>query len=431
MKTFVIVSIQVLVLCAAISPAVSQSDSPKPPVSRVGSSTKPDAQHAAELRRILALAERVGSTVDAEREESSISLRRHCAEHLDAVLQAAIEAPPTQREILVKFIAEGGVASVERLIALLQKHEHLPIWIYQNVVRAVGSDAVPLLLRQSVSAFPRVRLLVAIALRDLRVKTPQVFEAILRLSQDPDESVAIHSIQALTLFPDDTVRRCVDLQSLLADPRVGVRTTMLYTLAEVGCSDRAFLKIVAEKARSRKIPLRERITAIHCIGRLNPTPPDAIEILVDAIDDQNASVSAAATDVIARMGKSALPVAEDLIGLLKSGTSPQPHKLMEILQRFPSCHKELETAALKYFDDERSSVRAAAVASLSIMDTLNNKSLDLVIEKLNDHEAVVRSSAIKTLANHRTKPQVVVALKDASAREKNLRLREILITLTK
>ena len=325
-------------------------------------------------------------------------------------------------EALARLLIAPGVPALEKVATALRSGQTTSIRIPSLCVRLLGKEAIPYVASQLDSPSAPVRLWVVDSLRDFPNQPDKVLHVFARLTDDPDEQIAVQALQALRSFGRKAQAHAERVRAATTDKREAVRSVAFAVLAAVDPANQGAAEKLLAGVTSQTLPVTERLGMLQALARLPPTEA-TFKVLMQCAAEKNPQIQRGALDALLRFGSRAAACGPQVLVLLKSRALSYPEKGLEFLSQCRDLVKEVEPIAADYLQSKKLIERRSAVACLTRMADYRETTVQALLKVLTDEDILVRLKAVEALAQRAQDPQVRAALSDLSQRERQPQVR--------
>ncbi len=328
----------------------------------------------------------------------------------------------------------GPTAVPSMLKVCVGEGEYRPItWLIIEVVRQMGSPAVPGLEETASKGTPGSRYLSALLMGD--IKNEAATPVLIRLLKDDQAKVRTNAETALQKIGQKAksavpaliyaVEREHDLSSLkvspeLADePSFNFRAKAVEALGEIAPQADEVLDLLMKAVNDKESDVRSQ--AVTVMGKMPARAKTVVPILVKSLRDGNGNVRRAAATALGQLGSEAKPAILELLNISADVDGRVRKEAIEALDRIAPETEDLFIVVSKAKDDKYPAVRSQAATVMGKMRARAKTVVPILIAALRDESANVRQAAATALGQLGPEAKVAVsglveALRDGDGR---------------
>jgi HEAT repeat protein len=227
---------------------------------------------------------------------------------------------------------------------------------------------------------------------------------------DEKKEIRLAAVKRLGSYGASAILAAEQLGKMVQeDPDTQVANQAALALAKIGP---AGARELAAAVRSEKTVVRHR--ALVALGKMGPAAKEALEALMDALEDADSPCRAWAAFALGEMGAAAAPAVDALcLALRDSNAEVRKQALLALANIGPESVPSLQ----KLLADEEAPVRYSAIQALTIQCTDAKEAASDLAKLLKDKEPALRSAAAAALAAlgsvaKQAVPELLLAMKD-------------------
>lgn len=304
------------------------------------------------------------------------------------------------RRIACQGLAEGGLASIENLRAVLRSQECLEALAILEECAFISKERREKrwcsfwhqMLKRSE---PRVQKAAVDALGSRVILDEGVRHVALKQLIDEDYHARISAILVLSgmVRTDEEVRRAV-LQRL-GDEQQLVRESAISALARLVGADEELRCVVLECLKNENSDVRA--SAISVLSGVVGTDRKVRLAVMDRLGDKGGYVQISALSALSSAVSTDEEVRRSVLGLVEDGGPAARSYAIESLSNLVTTDKEVRRALLERLKDEDPAVRGSALSALSVVVDSDEEVRRAVIELLADEDSICRMHAVSAL----------------------------------
>lgn len=322
--------------------------------------------------------------------------RRRLPATLLGLVQSLESSDRWLRRCAAEALQQHGAAAVGALPALFKCYENGGLesaWVIEDIAKAGGAEAMPILIKALSSDSALVREKSATVLGEIGPPASAAEPALLASLNDPDPKVAVQSALALWRI----VHRCEAslpvTTRLAANPSPQVRSTALFALGEFGGKAGAAALVVINALQDEDAQVQ--LLAVRACGSIGSAAELGINTLVQMLDRSNPLLTPWICQSLAQFG----PKAKVAIPELRELALQDSPSAMCAIEALPAMGPEAVPVIIELYQHPANRHRAATARALGKCGEEAANAVPILMRDLDGTKASQVAMAAEALGN--------------------------------